>query len=119
MEKYDRLSGFQQSLEEVIRDGARQMLHQAIENEVEEFLKNYCSLRDEKGHMVVKRNGYLPEREVQTGIGPIKVKKPVSNKVFKAILKYMRRVPSIDALIPPYISRGSLRGIWVKHYLLF
>ena len=76
MEKYDRLSGFQQSLEEVIRDGARQMLHQAIENEVEEFLKNYCSLRDEKGHMVVKRNGYLPEREVQTGIGPIKVKKP-------------------------------------------
>ena len=38
MEKYDKLPEFQQSLEEIVREGARKMLHQAIENEVEEFI---------------------------------------------------------------------------------
>ncbi|NRA89847.1 MAG: hypothetical protein HRU43_01755 [Simkaniaceae bacterium] len=37
MEKYDQLPGFQQGLEEILREGARKMLHQAIEGEVEEF----------------------------------------------------------------------------------
>ena len=40
MEKYDKLPEFQQSLEEIVREGARKMLHQAIESEVEEFIKN-------------------------------------------------------------------------------
>ena len=98
MEKYDKLPGFQQGLEEIAREGARKMLHQAIESEVEEFIKQYNNSKDENGHMIVKRNGYLPEREIQTGLGPIKVKKPrVKGEQFtSAILpKYMRRAPSM------------------------
>jgi len=75
MEKYDKLPGFQQGLGEIVREGARKMLHQTIENEVEEFIKQCSNSKDEHGHMIVKRNGYLPEREIQTGVGPIKVKK--------------------------------------------
>ncbi|WP_316359087.1 hypothetical protein [Candidatus Neptunichlamydia sp. REUL1] len=41
MEKYDELPGFQQGLEEIMREGARKMLHQAIESEVEEFIKQF------------------------------------------------------------------------------
>ena len=76
MEKYEQKTEFQQSLEEIIRDGARKMLQQAVENEVEEFVKQFCNVRNEKGRRVVTRNGYLPEREIQTGVGLLKVKKP-------------------------------------------
>ena len=113
MEKYDRLPGFQKSLEEIARDGARKMLHQAIETEVEEFMKQFEDNKDEKGRRIVKRNGYLPEREVQTGIGPIKVKKPrvKGEKFTSAILpSYMRRAPSIDALIPALYLKGISTG---------
>ena len=47
MEKYDELPGFQQGLEEIVREGARKMLHQAIENEVEEFIKQCSNSKDE------------------------------------------------------------------------
>lgn len=63
MEKYEQKTEFQQSLEEIIRDGARKMLQQAVENEVEEFVKQFCNVRNEKGRRVVTRNGYLPERD--------------------------------------------------------
>jgi len=76
MEKYDQLPGFQQGLEEILREGARKMLHQAIEGEVEAFTKRCSNSKDENGHKTVKRSGYLPERKIQAGVGPIKVKKP-------------------------------------------
>ena len=74
MEKYDQLPGFQQGLEEILREGARKMLHQAIEGEVEAFTKRCSNSKDENGHKTVKRSGYLPERKIQAGVGPIKVK---------------------------------------------
>ena len=113
MEKYDELPGFQQGLEEIVKEGARKMLHQAIENEVEDFIKQCSNSQDENGHMIVKRNGYLPEREIQTGIGPIKVKKPrVKGEEFTSTIlpKYMRRAPSIDALIPALYLKGVSTG---------
>lgn len=69
------------------------MLQQAVENEVEEFMKQFYNIRDEQGHRLVTRNGYLPEREIQTGVGLLKVKKPrVKGEAFtSAILpRYMR-----------------------------
>ena len=113
MEKYDRLPEFQKSLEEIAREGARKMLHQAIENEVEEFIVHCKNNVDSRDKTPVKRNGYLPEREIQTGIGPIKVTKPrVRGETFtSAILpKYMRRVPNIDALIPALYLKGISTG---------
>jgi hypothetical protein len=91
MEKYDKLPGFQQGLEEIVREGARKMLHQAIESEVEEFIKQCNNSKDENGPMTVKRNGYLPEREIQTGVGPIKVKKPrVKGEGFTSAIDLLR-----------------------------
>lgn len=63
-------------LTEVLRRGARKLLAAALESEVEAFLAGYNDVRDADGHRVVVRNGYLPEREVQTGIGAVPVKQP-------------------------------------------
>ena len=52
------------------------MLAQAIESEVEVFLADYAHLTLGNGHRRVVRNGYLPEREIQTGIGPVSVRMP-------------------------------------------
>ena len=61
---------------EVLRSGARRMLQRVIEAEVEIFLGAHADLEDERGRRRVVRNGHAPEREIQTGIGPIVVRRP-------------------------------------------
>ena len=61
---------------EVLRSGARQMLQQVIEAEVEAFLTAHAELEDGRGRRRVVRNGHAPEREIQTGIGPVAVRRP-------------------------------------------
>ena len=58
-------------LTEVLQAGARKLLAQAIEAEVASFLEAYAALVDDAGRRRVVRNGYLPERAIQTGIGPV------------------------------------------------
>ena len=58
-------------LQEVLIEGARKMLATAIEAEVAAFLKQHGSLKTDEGKSVVVRNGYLPERAIQTGLGDI------------------------------------------------
>ena len=50
------------------------MLAEALEAEIGGFLSQYRELRDNQDRQRVVRNGYLPEREIQTGIGPVAVK---------------------------------------------
>ena len=76
MEKRGIFSDFKTGLEEIIREGARKLLQQAIENEVEEQLEFFKEKRDERGRRTVKRNGYLPQRQIQTGIGAIPIEQP-------------------------------------------
>ena len=64
------------SLLMVLREGARRMLLQAIEAEVETFLSAHGSLVDEQGRRRLVRNGHAPERQIQTGIGPLEVRRP-------------------------------------------
>ena len=52
------------------------MLQQAIEAEVETFLAAHAELEDDRGRRRVVRNGHAPEREIQTRIGPIEVRRP-------------------------------------------
>ena len=59
---------------EVLRSGARQMLQQVIEAEVEAFLTAHAELEDGRGRRRVVRNGHAPEREIQSGIGPVAVR---------------------------------------------
>jgi putative transposase len=60
----------------LLQDGAQRMLAQAVEAEVETFLAKYSGERNVYGLQRLVRNGHLPEREIQTGIGAVKVKMP-------------------------------------------
>ncbi len=104
-------------LDEIVREGARRMLQAAIEEEVAAYIDTHQDLRDEQGHRMVVRNGHLPEREILTGAGPLMVKKPRVHdrregiRFTSAILPpYMRRSPSIDALIPVLYLKGVSTG---------
>ncbi len=67
---------FTDPLTEVLRNGARTLLAQAIEAEVAEFHTKYADLKTASGLRRVVRHGHLPEREVMTGIGPVGVRQP-------------------------------------------
>jgi putative transposase len=103
-------------LEQLIAEGARKMLQAAIENEVQEYLQAHRGRRTEDDRAVVVRNGYLPERELVTGVGPLPVHQPRvrhrdGQQFTSAILpKYLRRVPSVDALIPTLYLKGVSTG---------
>ena len=63
-------------LEELARRGARELLGRAMEAEVAEYVERHRDLTDEEGRRLVVRNGHLPERELVTGIGPLKIRQP-------------------------------------------
>ena len=112
-EKIGPSEQFKRALEGTLREGAQRLLQQAIENEVEEFLDALVGLKTEEGQRRVIRNGYLPERSIQTGIGLIPLRQPrVRDKGKKhqftsAILPpYMRRTPSIDAVVSALYLKG-------------
>jgi len=111
--KHDELlDDFNSTLEKILKEGARKMLQQAIENEIDEYLSKHQE-KDDNHHRIVKRNGYLPSRKILTGIGPIEIHKPrIRGSTFCSYIlpKYMRRVPSIDALIPALYLKGISTG---------
>jgi transposase-like protein len=86
-------------LTDLLRLGAQQLIHQAVEAELEELLSQYSGRRTEDGHAVVVRNGHLPERELQTGLGPVTVKIP------KVRAKTGEAVTFRSALVPPYVRK--------------
>jgi transposase-like protein len=105
-------------LEQVTREGARKMLQLALENEVEEFIEKHSNLKDENGKKVVTKNGYMPERDIVTGMGPLTIIQPriddrnlkehCNNDRFTSNIlpRYLRRIPSIDNLIPVLYLKG-------------
>jgi transposase-like protein len=102
--------------EQLLQEGARKLLQAAIENEIIEYIQFHQDRRDEDGQRLVVRNGHLPEREIVSGVGPIKVRQPRvrhrdGGQYSSAILpKYMRRTPSVDALIPALYLKGISTG---------
>jgi len=105
-------------LDELVREGARQLLQRALELEVAEVLSEFDRLRDDTGHRRVVRNGHLPARSVLSGAGPLEVQQPrIRDRAGKdavdrirfssAILPaYLRRSPAVDALIPWLYLKG-------------
>src|SRR5919201_6020063 len=63
-------------LDELVRQGAQQMLQSAIEMEVDDFLAQHTERRDRGGSRLVVRNGYLPSREILTGAGRLSIEQP-------------------------------------------
>jgi transposase-like protein len=107
-------------LTEVLQAGAQRMLAEAIEAEVGDWIAARADLRDEHGHRLVVRNGHQPERTVQSGVGPMKVRKPRvhdrrsadSREAFESVLvpRYIRRTKSLDVLMPFLYLRGISMG---------
>ena len=105
---------------EILRDGARRMLAEAIEAEVAAWIDAHAHLKDSAGRQQVVRNGHLPERTIQTGIGEIPVKQPrvhdrrspeQREKFTPAVLPpYLRRTKSLDELIPWLYLKGISTG---------
>lgn len=101
------------ALTEVLRRGARELLQQAVEVEVAEAIAQFAALKDEQGRQRVVRNGYLPERNIQTGIGEVAVRAPRVRdragelKISSRILPpYLRRTRSMDELLPWLYLKG-------------
>ena len=66
-------------LDEIVRDGARQMLAAALRAEVAAYIEAHAGELDENGHRLVVRNGYHREREVLTAAGAVSVTAPRVN----------------------------------------
>jgi len=101
-------------LDEVLREGARRMLQEAIEVEVADYVDQHQGERaPDSGQRLVVRNGSLPAREILSSLGPIPIEQPrvrdrrEGMKFTSAILPpYLRRAPSLEALIPTLYLKG-------------
>jgi len=108
----------QDPLTDLLRSGARQLIQQYVDAELQELLTEHQSCLTDTGKPSVVRNGYLPEREIQTGIGAVSVKipkvrsrndKPVT---FRSALvpPYVRKTRSLEAAIPWLYLKGVSTG---------
>jgi putative transposase len=95
---------FADPLTEVLRNGARALLAQAIEAEVADFLAKPAELKTAAGLRRVVRHGHLPEREVMTGIGPVGVRQPRVRD--RGAADNVGRIRFTPAILPPYARRS-------------
>ena len=113
-------------LTDLLRQGARELIAQAVEAELNAFLVAHADQTDAAGRRRLVRHGHLPEREVQTGIGAVPVKVPrvrdrapegAPLRFTSTILPpYLRRAKSIEELLPWLYLKGeedqkTIRGI--------
>lgn len=105
-------------LTELLRKGAQDLIGQAVELELAELLAQYSDCRTSEGKAAVVRNGYHPQRELQTGIGPVTVRIPkVRSKsgepvTFRSALvpPYVRKTASLEAALPWLYLKGISTG---------
>lgn len=106
---------------EILCQGARRLQAEALETEIEIFMRQYECLTDPSGRQRLVRNGHLPEREIQTGIGPVPVIAPrlrdrhpdPSERIRfnSSILPvYLRKTKSMEHLIPWLYLKGVSTG---------
>jgi transposase-like protein len=112
-------------LDEIARRGARRMLKEALEAEVEEYIENARGEGGQRGHALVARNGYAREREVVVGCGKVEVRAPRVNdrrvdgdgerrRFSSAVLPpYVRRPPKVSEVLPLLYLHGLSSGDFV------
>ena len=110
------------SLTEVAREGARRMLAQVLIAEADAFVAQWKDLKLPDGRDRVVRHGHGPQRAIQTGVGPIEVRRAkvrdradvaADEKIrFTSLIlpKWARRTKSLDALLPILYLRGVSTG---------
>jgi putative transposase len=106
----------------VIQAGAKELLRAAVQAEVSAFIAEHASLLDEEGRQRLVRHGFLPEREVMTGIGMVPVQVPRvrdrgsnadGSKIrFRSSLvpPYLRKAKSVEELLPWLYLKGISTG---------
>lgn len=106
-----------ESLDELAREGARRMIAEALQLEVEEEINRMRHLRDEQGHALVVRNGAARARTIQLGVGPIQVKaprvhdrRPGERFTSRILPPYMRRSRRLEEALPVLYLRGLSTG---------
>ncbi len=105
-------------LHALLRAGARELIATAVEAELASYRENVAGQRLEDGRQAVVRNGYLPERRVQTGIGEVEVRVPkvrdrsgAGARFNSALLPpYLKRARSLEELIPWLYLKGISTG---------
>jgi transposase-like protein len=95
---------FADPLTEVLRNGARALLTQAVEAEVAAFLSCHADKLTDAGRQRLVRHGHLPEREIVTGIGPVAVRCP---RVRDRAGGGSERIHFSSAILPPYARRSK------------
>jgi transposase-like protein len=106
------------SLTELLRTGAQKLIGQAVEAELQALLDEHSTRRTADGRVGVVRNGYLPERELQTGVGPVTVRIPkVRSRTGKPVTfrsalvpPYVRKTKSLEAALPWLYLKGVSSG---------
>jgi len=115
-------------LQELLKEGARKMLASAIEVEVAAFIQQHSPLITEDGKAAVVRNGYLPKRPIQTGLGDLEVQVPKVRDRSGTGIKfnsglvppYLKRTKTIEEFLPWLYLRGISTGDFsetLKHLL--
>ncbi|NIN67445.1 MAG: IS256 family transposase [Anaerolineae bacterium] len=108
----------QDHLTELLRSGAKRLIAEAVDAELSAMLSEFSDYKDPSGRNYVVRNGYLPQREVLTGIGPVSVQVPkvrdrsgTGIKFTSAILPpYLRRARSVEEVLPWLYLKGVSTG---------
>jgi len=105
-------------LDDLIQQGARRIIQQAIEAELAVMLEQYSNVKTIDGRRAVVRNGYLPEREIVTAVGPVPVQVPKvrdrsgSGIKFNSTIvpPYVRKSPRVSSSLPWLYLRGVSTG---------
>src|SRR6202165_2968526 len=110
-------------LDEIVRDGARQMLAPALQAEVAAYIDAFAGQVDENGHRLVVRNGYHHQRDVLTAAGAVTVAAPRVNdrrvdadsgerqRFSSAILPaWARKSPQMNEVLPLLYLHGLSTG---------
>ena len=105
---------FRDELSDLVREGAQRLIRRAVEAELKTFLDEHECERDEEGRRAVVRNGHQPEREILTGIGPVRVQVPKTRdrrregKCFRSELlpPYLKKARRVEAVLPWLYLKG-------------
>jgi transposase-like protein len=110
------------TLDELLQRGALKMLHEALEAEVDEYVRRHREARDDRGRAQVVRNGKAPARQLVTGRGTLEVRAPriddrrvdtdgERHRFSSQILpSYMRKAPKVTEVLPILYLRGLSTG---------
>lgn len=89
------------ALDDLIQQGARQIIQQAVEAELAAMLEQYSNVKSIDGRRAVVRNGYLPGREVITATGPVTLKVPKVRDRSGSGIRFNSTV------VPPYVRKSA------------